>query len=186
MIYDQKATEGLTAEDMVQAVSAQYGTATRPKTDISFPTKASYESKEKIIARWEDSQNSVNLFHSGTLDSFGLHPVFKTPGCRGRGCHHRIREAGKGRGSAEGDRAPEKEADDLEVARRRIRRLFALNISHPSWTPASTSGAHPFRNETRTCQFRDEAYGENSAGNGHEGEGVHWQRRRSKSDEPSR
>jgi len=72
VIYDQHATEGLTAEDMVQAVSAQYGTATRPKTDISFPTKASYESKEKIIARWEDPQNSVNLFRSGTLDSFGL------------------------------------------------------------------------------------------------------------------
>ena len=72
VIYDQQATEGLTAEDMMQAVSAQYGTATRPKTDISFPTKAYYESKEKIIARWEDSQNSVNLFRSGTLDSFGL------------------------------------------------------------------------------------------------------------------
>ena len=32
VIYDQRATEGLTAEDMVQAVSAQYGSATRPDT----------------------------------------------------------------------------------------------------------------------------------------------------------
>ena len=34
VIYDQHSTEGLTAEDMVQAVSAQYGAATRPATEI--------------------------------------------------------------------------------------------------------------------------------------------------------
>jgi hypothetical protein len=72
VIYDQHATEGLTAEDMVQAVSALYGTATRPATEINFSTKHSYESREKVIARWEDSQNSVNLFRSGILGSFGL------------------------------------------------------------------------------------------------------------------
>src|SRR6266849_8866756 len=30
--YDRDATKGLTAEDMVRAISAQYGTATRPDT----------------------------------------------------------------------------------------------------------------------------------------------------------
>jgi hypothetical protein len=70
--YDQHATAGLTAEDMVQAVSALYGTATRPATDINFPTKAPYDSKEKIIARWEDSQNSIDLFRSSFLHSFAV------------------------------------------------------------------------------------------------------------------
>lgn len=124
VIYDQKATEGLTAEDMVQAVSAQYGTATRPKTDISFPTKASYESKEKIIARWEDSQNSVNLFHSGTLDSFGLVLLSKRLEAEAEAA---IIESVK----LEKEEAPQKEiehqkkeADDLEVARQKNKKTF--------------------------------------------------------------
>jgi hypothetical protein len=124
VIYDQKDTEGLTAEDMVQAVSAQYGTATRPKTDISFPTKASYESKEKIIARWEDSQNSVNLFRSGTLDSFGLVLLSKRLDAEAEAA---ILESVK----LEKEEAPQKEierqkkeADDLEVARQKNKRVF--------------------------------------------------------------
>src|SRR5713226_3688583 len=70
--YDRDATKGLTAEDMVQAISAQYGTATRPDTQISFPTNELYRSTEKVIARWEDSQYSINLFRATSLNSFGL------------------------------------------------------------------------------------------------------------------
>ena len=124
VIYDQQATEGLTAEDMVQAESAQYGTATRPKTDLSFPTKASYQSKEKIIARWEDSQNSVNLFRSGTLDSFGLVLLSKRLDAEAEAA---IIESVK----LEKEEAPQKEierqkkeADDLEVAREKNKKAF--------------------------------------------------------------
>ncbi len=70
--YDRDATKRLTAEDMVQAISAQYGTATRPDTQISFPTNELYRSTEKVIARWEDSQYSINLFRATSLNSFGL------------------------------------------------------------------------------------------------------------------
>jgi len=124
VIYDQQATEGLTAEDMVQAESDQYGTATRPKTDLSFPTKASYQSKEKIIARWEDSQNSVNLFRSGTLDSFGLVLLSKRLDAEAEAA---IIESVK----LEKEEAPQKEierqkkeADDLEVAREKNKKAF--------------------------------------------------------------
>ena len=70
--YDRRATKGLRIEDMVEAISAQYGTATRPDAQISFPTNELYRSTEKVIARWEDSQYSVNLFHSSFLNTFGL------------------------------------------------------------------------------------------------------------------
>jgi hypothetical protein len=124
VIYDQRAIEGLTAEDMVQAVSALYGSATRPDTDISFPTKAFYESKEKLIARWEDSQNSVNLFRSGTLDSFGLVLLSKRLDAEAEAA---IIESVK----LEKEEAPQKEierqrgkADDLEVARQQNKKTF--------------------------------------------------------------
>ena len=35
--YDRDATHGLTAEDVVQAISTKYGTPTRPVGEISFP-----------------------------------------------------------------------------------------------------------------------------------------------------
>ena len=44
--YDRHATQGLTAEDMIQAVSTKYGTATRPEAQISFPTNELYRSTE--------------------------------------------------------------------------------------------------------------------------------------------
>ena len=62
--YDRDATKGLTDDDMVQAVSARYGAATRFYPEINLPTYDMFASTETVIARWEDSQNSVNLFRS--------------------------------------------------------------------------------------------------------------------------
>jgi len=124
VIYDNHSTEGLAAEDMVQAVSAQYGVATMPATEISFPTKTLYDSKEKVIARWEDSQNSVNLFHSSTLDSFGLVVLSKRLDAEAEVA---IIEAVR----LDNKEAPQKEierqakvADDLEVVRHKNKTTF--------------------------------------------------------------
>jgi len=64
LTYDGSATKGLTDEDMIQVVSAKYGLATRPVALVSFPMNPSYKSTEKVIARWEDPQYSLNLFRS--------------------------------------------------------------------------------------------------------------------------
>ena len=63
--YEGSATKGLTDEDMVRVVSAKYGVATRPVAAVvNFPMNPSYKATEKVIARWEDSQYSLNLFRS--------------------------------------------------------------------------------------------------------------------------
>jgi hypothetical protein len=63
--YEDSATKGLTDEDMIRVVSAKYGVATRPVAAvINFPMNPSYKATEKVIARWEDSQYSLNLFRS--------------------------------------------------------------------------------------------------------------------------
>jgi hypothetical protein len=70
--YEDSATKGLTDEDMIRAVSAKYGVATRPVAAVvNFPMNPSYKATEKIIARWEDPQYSVNLFRSYG-DTFAL------------------------------------------------------------------------------------------------------------------
>jgi len=70
--YDRSKTEGLTPEDVVEAISARYGTATRPAAEISFPSSQVYDDSEVVIARWEDAQYSFNLFRSSYQPTFGM------------------------------------------------------------------------------------------------------------------
>jgi hypothetical protein len=70
--YDRYKTEGLTTEDVVEAISAQYGTATRPAAEIIFSSSQVYNDSEVVIARWEDSQYSFNLFRSSYQPTFGM------------------------------------------------------------------------------------------------------------------
>jgi hypothetical protein len=72
VIYESSAVEGLTDADMIRVVSAKYGVATQPVADVNFPTNAPYRSTEKVIARWEDSQYSLNLFRSSTYGAFAI------------------------------------------------------------------------------------------------------------------
>lgn len=61
--YDQDLTEGLTDEDLIESISAHYGKPTRPAGTISVYSPAHlYSQDAKLIARWENSQYSFNLF----------------------------------------------------------------------------------------------------------------------------
>ncbi len=76
--YDQQRTEGLTDQDMVEAISATYGIATQPAAKIIlFSSSYIYNDSEKVIARWEDSQSSLNLFRSSSQPRFGMLIVSK-------------------------------------------------------------------------------------------------------------
>ena len=71
--YDKIETAGLTTEDMIEAISAKYGTATKPAgTEITFSTSQVYNDSEPIIARWEDAQYSLNLYRSSYQPTFGM------------------------------------------------------------------------------------------------------------------
>jgi hypothetical protein len=78
--YDQGRTEGMTAEDMIDAISVKYGSASRPTAEIALSTTQVYSDgektysnqSEKILARWEDAQYSFNLFQSSVRSTFGL------------------------------------------------------------------------------------------------------------------
>ena len=71
VIYDQLRTEGLTDQDLIESISAAYGTPTTPVAKIiSSSSSHVYNDSEAVIARWEDSQYSLNLFRS----SYGSTP----------------------------------------------------------------------------------------------------------------
>lgn len=75
--YDRDRTEGLTADDLVDAVSAKYGLATLPATDIVPSLAPVSAATDKILARWEDSEYSLNLFRSTYLSTVGLEVISK-------------------------------------------------------------------------------------------------------------
>ena len=78
--YDLHKTEGLTDEDMVEAISAKYGIATRPAAKITLLLSSSfhvYNDSEQVIARWENSQYSFNLFRSSYQPAFGMLVISK-------------------------------------------------------------------------------------------------------------
>jgi len=71
--YDRDETTGLTTEDVIEAISAQYGTATKPANiEIAFSSAQVYNDNEAVIARWEDPQYSFNLFRSSFQPTFGM------------------------------------------------------------------------------------------------------------------
>ena len=123
--YDRDATKGLRIEDMVEAISAQYGTPTRPDAQISFPTNELYRSTEKVIARWEDSQYSVNLFRSSFLNTFGLVLFSKRLDTQVRAAlAESIELEGQEDDPQKEIERQKKEADTLEVARQKNRKAF--------------------------------------------------------------
>jgi hypothetical protein len=70
--YEDTATKGLTADDMVQAISATYGTAAQPTADLSAPAPQGFSSADVQIALWENARYSVALSHAPLSDSFQL------------------------------------------------------------------------------------------------------------------
>jgi hypothetical protein len=71
--FDQHRTEGFTDEEMIEAISAKYGVAARPvATIVLFSSSLVYNDYEKVVARWEDSQYSYNLYRSSNQPVFGM------------------------------------------------------------------------------------------------------------------
>lgn len=104
--YDQVSTEGLTAEDIVRSVSAQYG----PPAALIPPVLDEhnrYDVKEKTLATWENDQYSLNLICSSFSDRFGLVIYSKQVKYRSSACHCRSVENRGATGSAKRGGTPE-------------------------------------------------------------------------------
>ncbi len=74
--YDQYETEGLTADDMVEAISSIYGTGVRPT-----PAKAAPEpwvDQQDVVARWQDPQYRFELIRTSYGPRYRLVGVLRT------------------------------------------------------------------------------------------------------------
>lgn len=69
--YDTQKTEGMTTEDMIKALSARYGTATRPAVQTVLPS-ASFIEGVTVLACWENAEYLFNLAESPYGSRFEL------------------------------------------------------------------------------------------------------------------
>jgi hypothetical protein len=74
--YDRYETEGLTADDMVDAISKTYGSAAKLLGPAHSPPGKSGD-PEEILAQWEDSQYRFDLMRSSYGPAFRLVGVLK-------------------------------------------------------------------------------------------------------------
>ena len=75
--YDRYKTEGLTAEDLIAAISATYGSATKGAAEIVLPSIYGDDETLEILARWEDAEYSFNLVRFSYQPNFTLVAVSK-------------------------------------------------------------------------------------------------------------
>jgi hypothetical protein len=70
--YDRSAIEGLTAEDLVQSIAAEYGPPIKPPTETDVSKAGPQGPEEKVVALWEDAQYSFSLNRSYLANGFTL------------------------------------------------------------------------------------------------------------------
>ena len=69
--YDAENTTGLTSGDLIAAVSAKYGTTTRPGLMLVLPSMFA-EDTVQVVARWEDADNLFSLIQLPYGSAFQL------------------------------------------------------------------------------------------------------------------
>lgn len=74
--YDRYNTEGLTADDLIEAISLTYGLAGKPSA-AAQTTEARFGDMEEVIAEWQDQHHRFELIRSSYGPSFKLVGVFK-------------------------------------------------------------------------------------------------------------
>jgi hypothetical protein len=106
--YAEDRTAGLTEADLIKAISATYGAATRPagKPTLVF-LDHTVIAAGKVVARWESPKYSISLVRSSKDSSFGLLLLSKELNAMAQTA------------SAEGTRIEEREAPQRELARQK-------------------------------------------------------------------
>jgi hypothetical protein len=124
LTYDRASTEGLTALDMMNAISANYGQATNVVPEVDSAKIDSYDVKQKLVATWEDSKYSFNLVRSSFTDGFGLVIYSKRANAEAELAIAEAVKLDKQEGPQREAERQKKQSDDLEATRQKNQKSF--------------------------------------------------------------
>lgn len=82
--YNWDRTEGMTADDMIEAISGRYGLATLPATEFGGSDRAPGTTGDKVVAHWEDALYSLDLFRPSFASTFGMILLSRRSGAMAR------------------------------------------------------------------------------------------------------
>jgi hypothetical protein len=123
-MYDSTATQGLTAADMIDAISEKYGVATRPVAAANAPAIATYSNRSETFASWGGSRYLLTLSRSPLSGTFELVLFSKQLNSQAEAATAAAlimeRESAPQREAAR----VKKEADDLETTRQANSKAF--------------------------------------------------------------
>jgi hypothetical protein len=122
--YDQDATEGLTAGDMMKSISTEYGPATLVAPVVDPASKADYDRKGRLVASWENAQYSFNLVRSSFSDRFGLIIYSKHANAEAELAIAEAILLEKQNGPKRAAEREKKQSDDVEAAREKNQKTF--------------------------------------------------------------
>jgi hypothetical protein len=127
--YDRRQTEGMTPDDLIEAISSTYGASAKPVPSAET-VQPVYGQQEKALAQWQDGQYRFRLVQSSYGSDFKLVGVFK-----------RLEEAAQS-ANLEAARLDDKEAPQREAARlaqeneaERVRLEQARLVNKPKFRP---------------------------------------------------
>lgn len=129
--YAGPQVQGLTADDLIDAISKVYGPASKPDENVVVSSAyAGYESRQKALARWENSENIYSLFQSSYGAEFTLLAASKGLETLAAGS---ILEAER----LETLAAPQREAErrQKEAADRKVSEEKARAVNKPGFRP---------------------------------------------------
>jgi len=124
LTYDRASIEGLTALDMMNAISANHGPATNVVLEVDPAKIDSYEVKQRLVATWEDPQYSFNLVRSFFTDGFGLVIYSKRANAEAELAIAEAVKLDKQEGPLRDAERQKKQTDDLEAARQKNQKSF--------------------------------------------------------------
>jgi hypothetical protein len=122
--YDSTSTAGLTEGDMVRAISVKYGPATMIAPEIGVGTDATYDTKQKPVASWEDAQYSLKLVRSSFTDVLGLVVFSKRADAQAELASAEAVKLDEQEGPKREAERQKKQTDDLETERRKNQKSF--------------------------------------------------------------
>ena len=70
--YNPRQLEGMTASDLIEAISKVYGSSSSTDETILVSPYTGFEDRQKVLARWENGQATFSLFQSSSGGEFGL------------------------------------------------------------------------------------------------------------------
>jgi hypothetical protein len=128
--YNPVETNGMTADDIIEAISMMYGTATKPEDSVSVSNSISYDDPQKVLARWDDAQYSYNLYRSPYGVTFGLVAFSKMLDLQARNASREADQLDKLEAPAKELAQQKKRADDTRAAEETAR-----SVNKPKFRP---------------------------------------------------